>query len=411
MASCSLHRLVLHANIPPMIPITNQPPPIPGIDRLCGEHADWIAGKRCALLSHAAATSVTGATSAQLLAATPGVQLDRILSPEHGYFGNAGAGETCPSLTDPALGIPIHSLYGEDRKPTESMLEGVDCLIIDLQDIGLRCYTYVSTLALALEAADALALPVIVTDRPIPFDRAPTGPMLDPKLRSFVGQIDAPFLYAMTPAETARWLQAEKTPTLDLRTVACQLGNRSLGQAYFDRTPAPPPSPALTSRESMLCYPAMVFLEAFDHISHGRGTPLPFQVCSADWIDGMALTKALNAIALPGTCFFPHLTSHKTTQSPICGVRLHIADPIQFNPMATAFHILRALHQFNPEQLWHTPEARPKFLDKLAGTPLLREAVQSDMDLLTATAQWEQGIEPFKQARANALIYPREPHS
>lgn len=381
--------------------------PTAGIDLLCDQHLDLIEGKRCALLSHAAATTRSGATSAQLLAATIGNKLTCLLSPEHGYIGSADAGEACPSLIDPFLGIPIQSLYGENRKPTCEMLAGTDILIVDLQDLGLRCYTYVSTLALALEAAAEYGIPVIVTDRPIPFGSATAGPILNPRTRSFVGQIDAPFIYAMTPAETARWLQATAMNHLQLSTLTCDLKGRSLRDAFFNRWPAPPPSPALAAHESILCYPALVLLEAFSHISHGRGTPLPFQTFAADWIQGADTCDALNAAQLPGVRFFPHPVASTTAETPTCGVRLHIAEADSYQPITTAIHILHTIQSLHPDQLWTEPYARPDFFDKLAGTPDLREALQSGCLPDEIVASWQQDLNRFECQRAGALLYTR----
>jgi uncharacterized protein YbbC (DUF1343 family) len=287
------------------------------------------------------------------------------------------------------------------------MLKEIDVLIIDLQDLGIRCYTYVSTLVLALDAAAAQEIPVIVTDRPIPFSDTPAGPMLDPELQSFVGQINAPFIYAMTPAETARWYQATACPKLELSAIKADIKGKSLRSAFFHRQPCPPPSPALPSRDSILCYPSTVFFEAFSHISHGRGTPLPFQVIGADWLDGAALAESLNKLSIQGMQAYPHLMTSKQPEKPIVGVRLHLTDPSTFAPVPAALAMLQAIHKMAPDNLWDQDQARPDFLDKLAGARSFRETIQNEQPSQLMLARWKQECEPFAAARAAALLYSR----
>ena len=174
-----------------------------GMDVLLEERRDLIRHRRIGLVTHPAALTVRGQWSADLLWDEPDLTLACLLGPEHGLFGQTGAGEPVASAEHPAWRIPMHSLYGTQRKPTPEMLDGLDVILVDLQDLGVRCYTFVSTLFLVLEAAAELSIPVVVTDRPIPFPDVVDGPMRDAQFQSFVAQNELPLVYGMSQGECA----------------------------------------------------------------------------------------------------------------------------------------------------------------------------------------------------------------
>jgi uncharacterized protein YbbC (DUF1343 family) len=328
------------------------------------------------------------------------------MGPEHGYDGSAGAGVSCRSRRHPDWGIPVHSLYGATRKPTPAMLKGVDVLVIDLQDTATRCYTYVSTLQLALEAASEQGVPVIVADRPIPLPNTVDGPVTDPAFSSFVGLADTPLSYGMTPAEFARWFVVTRCLPLDLRIARLGGYTRQNGRGE-DWPPWMPPSPAMLSWESARCFPATVIFEAFPPVDHGRATALPFQVFGAEWTRGEPLAEILNDARIEGVRFFAHRYNAQPRQSsprPVDGVRMVVTNPDAFRPAFTALHLIRALEVAHGRQrLWRN--ARPDWLDKLFATGTVRAAIMDGESPANIAGTWEPELRAFLVTRKHALLY------
>jgi uncharacterized protein YbbC (DUF1343 family) len=379
---------------------------LPGIETLLhGRHGHLLQGRRIGLVSHLAAVDRTGTTTAGRLHETPGITLACLMGPEHGFFGFAAAGVTCRSQRHPDWRIPIYSLYGDTRKPRPQWLRSLDLLIIDLQDLGCRPYTYVSTLKLVLEAAAEAGLPVLVADRPIPLPRTVDGPMLDPCFESFVSAINAPMVYGMTPAETARWLQQTCIPQVDLQIAPLQGYRRDIAPL----TDAPPfmrPSPSIVSRESALCFPATVCLEGLPQIDHGRQTAMPFQLVGAPWTRGEPLAETLNGSLLPGIIFHPHHYQPPGAKHPISGVRLTVTNAGTFRPVLTGITILAALaaHHGKP-RVWNHRKTRADFFDKLMGTDTVRLALMAGTPPSEIAESWKAGQRRFKQQRNTCLLY------
>ncbi len=313
---------------------------------------------RVGLLSHQAALLTTGESSAQALRRVFGHNLVALFGPEHGYFGVAGAGEKTFTTRHPEWGIPVYSLYGEHRKPTPEMLAGLDLLIIDLQDLAVRCFTYLATLKLALEACAEIGLPCLVCDRPTPFPGIEDGPTAEPEHFSFVAPCALPLVYGKTHTEVARWLNLPHlaAPMADYEPDV----NRPA-----DAPPFLPPSPAIRSWDNAHTYPALVFAEALPQLDICRATPYAFRVLCAPWFEGEALAAALNRQDLPGVRFFDF------TQSPDQrGIRLHITDVRAYSPWQTTCTLLATLRErYGDEHLFHHPQARPEWMTKLLGTP------------------------------------------
>lgn len=378
----------------------------PGIETLLrGKNACALAGKRIGLVSHLAAVDRNGATTAQRLHDAPGITLACLMGPEHGFFGIAAAGESCRSQRHPDWRIPIYSLYGDTRQPRPDWLRKLDLLVVDLQDLGYRPYTYVSTLKLVLEAAAQAGLPVIVTDRPIPLPRTVDGPLLDPRFESFVSAINAPMVYGMTPAETARWLQQTCIPQVELQTVPMQGYQRDI----LPLTDAPPfmrPSPSIVSRESALCFPATVCLEGLPHIDHGRQTAMPFQLVGAPWTRGDALAEALNGCRLPGVMFHPHRYQPPGAKRAFSGIRLTVTDAGTFRPVLTGLSILSVLAaQHGLDRVWNRRTSRTAFVDKLMGTDAARLALMDGTAPTEIAATWRRGHRQFLKQRNACLLY------
>ena len=322
------------------------PPATPGIE-------GWLRRAdprlRVGLLSHQAALLTTGETSAQACRRVFGDNLRALFGPEHGYFGQAAAGEATHTVTHPLWGIPVHALYGARRKPAPEDLAGLDCLAIDLQDLGVRCYTYLATLKLALEACAEAGLPCVVCDRPIPCHGQAEGPVAEPAHFSFVAPCALPFVHGRTHTEVAAWLRLPHIP------------------APLAEGPAAdflPPSPAIRDRVAARLYPATVLAEALPHYDVARATAWAWRTLSAPWIHGPTLAARLTREALPGIRFFDF------TQAPDRGgIRLHLTDFAAFRPWPTALALLRALRaEYGDERLFAHPQARPDWMTKLLGT-------------------------------------------
>ena len=381
----------------------------PGIDTLLSRHAKWLNGKRVALVSHLAAVDSQGCTSAQRLWDAPHVDLVCLMGPEHGYFGRVAAGKRCRAGRHPDWKIPIHSLYGAQRRPSKRMLKDLDVIVVDLQDMGMRPYTYVSTLRLTLEAAAECGIPVIVADRPIPLPVTVDGPCLKAGFESFVSAIPAPMVYGMTPGETALWLQATQIPDVDLR-VAKMTGYSRDAFRGPDWSPWLRPSPAIVSWESAICYPATVGLEGISSLDHGRATDMPFQLVGAPWIAGEDLAAALAEQRLPGVRFYPHhYQSNRPDYAPgktLSGIRMVVTNPKQFRPILTSITLLYCLQSlYGPRRLWAPKQCRADFFDKLFGTDTVRLQLKAGATPSQIAESWKAPLRDFSKARRAHLLY------
>lgn len=380
-----------------------------GINHLLTDDRAWIAGKRIGLLSHEAALTAQGRSVAKALHECPDTNLVALFGPEHGFAGTGNAGERLDSTTHPDWQIPVHSLHGKHKAPTEQMLSALDLLVIDLCTLPVRCYTYVSTLRYALEAAAEQGLPVVVADRPVPLASTVDGPLLDPQFESFVGCVPVPFAYGMTLGETALFLQAELGLDLDLKVAAMQ-GYSRAPNPHPDWPPWKPPSPAILSWQTALCYPITVGFEALPVVNHGRRGPLPFQILGAPWVDAQALLDQLGP--LPGLSFHAHDciargAAHAGQQ--VHGIRIHVEQPEVVQPVLAALHLLDAIGRAHgPDRLWDDKTARPTFLDKLFGTDQVRHALQSGTAPADVAQGWEAECAAFRLKREECLLYERE---
>jgi uncharacterized protein YbbC (DUF1343 family) len=285
------------------------------------------------------------------------------------------------------------------------MLRDIDLIVVDFASLPVRCYTYVSTLRLCLTAAAERGIDVVVADRPVPLAHVTDGPVLDASCRSFVSQVDTPFCYGMTPGEIARWLVQTESLRVNLRVAPCRNYERE-STPQPDWPPWTPPSPAILSWESALCYPATVLLEALPALDHGRATLLPFQVLGAPWTDGDRLADRLSNAGLQGVDVTPWPYEPGTGNRSVMfsGIRLHIRNPNRYSPTRTAVALLHALEQeYGRRRVWRN--ARVSFFDKLAGTPDLRGLLAGRCPLEAAQRSWKPGLARFRRSRSKALLY------
>ncbi|MDD2240141.1 MAG: DUF1343 domain-containing protein [Kiritimatiellae bacterium] len=339
--------------------MTTSAPVRPGIESIPRE---WLADQRVGLVAHPASRTADGRHSAAMLRDS-GIELTALFGPEHGFFGHGGAGETLTDSRHPEWDIPIFSLYGETRAPTPAMLEMIDIVIVDLQAIACRAYTYGSTLRLLMEACATHGKTLIVADRPDPLMRsAPDGPMLEADCASFVGLIPTPFCHGMTLGELALFLREELGfDRLDLRVAPCTGLTRHLSvQQLFPTWHAP--SPAIVALENALCFPMTVFFEALPMLDHARGTPLAFQCIGSTQVDLTQLVLPPLPGVLVGPCDYPDQTGQRLN-----GLRLQVTDPAAYRPAAAAIALLNALETLLGPDLWTSADSRPDFYTQLWG--------------------------------------------
>ncbi|MGH9702861.1 MAG: exo-beta-N-acetylmuramidase NamZ domain-containing protein, partial [Candidatus Acidiferrales bacterium] len=322
-----------------------------GIDVLEAENFASLKGKNVGLITNQTGIDTAGRRTIDLLTHAPGMKLAAIFSPEHGITGNADQ-EKIASTTDEATGLPIYSLYGEARRPTDAMMRGLDALVFDIQDAGVRFYTYISTMGYALEVAAANNIPFYVLDRPNPLGgEVIEGPMLDRNRINFVAYFPMPVRYGMTIGELAQMFKGENKLTVDLHVIAMKDWHR---RDLFGATGLYwiPPSPNLRSLDASILYPGIEILQAAG-VSVGRGTDTPFELLGAPWIHGPELARELNSRFIPGVRFVPtrFTPSAGIYYNSLCeGVALVITDRSSVNSMLMGLEIASALNKLYPKQ-------------------------------------------------------------
>jgi len=382
----------------------NQQAVIPGVEVLLSEQLNLIRGKRVGLITNHSGVDRKLRHDIDLLASAPGVKLTAFFSPEHGIRGAAQAGEKVRSAIDAKIGVPIHSLYGETRRPTAEMLRDVDVLLYDIQDIGSRFYTYISTLGECMQAAAERKIPLIVLDRPNPLGgNTVEGPLLDPTFRSFVGAYAIPIRYGLTPGELAGWIKSNLKLDLELSIVKMKHWTRA---QWYEETNLiwVPPSPNIPTMASAMVYPGMCLIEG-TNLSEGRGTTTPFEIVGAPWLDGIKLAERLNALALPGALFRPVTftpTLSKFSGESCQGVQLHVADRKSFRPLPTALAIVEDIRRNYPEQF----QFKSAHFDRLSGTDAVRKAMERNEPVGEIVATWQKDLKEFEAARRKFLLYP-----
>jgi len=380
-----------------------------GMDILLERHVRLVRRHRIGLLSHQAALVRSGATSAQALHKVAGSNLRALFGPEHGFSGAAAAGQKTSSSIHPDWNIPIHSLYGEMRKPAAEMLEGLDLVICDLQDLGVRCYTYLATMANMLEACREAGVEMVVTDRPVPLPEIIDGAMPQPSLLSFVAPCNLPMVYGMTPGETALWLNRGADQEKLLRVISMHDWKRSSSVIRGDQGEFMPPSPGIKSRETALAYPATVFCEALPGIDCGRGTNMAFRVLGAPWLEAEKFCRHLSQFSLKGVDFHPY--RYTAAVKPYAGreldaIRISVTNPAQFKPVECSLLVLRELTQcYGYGRVWRHKGVRLRWFDKLYGDSQVRKQLIDDVPLTHIYKGWQIDRKEFVEARERVLLY------
>ena len=376
-----------------------------GIDRLEASKFRELSGLRVGLITNAASLSRKGEPS-YLLMLHSGVKLKFLMAPEHGFLVDVEAGKKVGSsvLSDT---LQIVSLYGASKKPDREQLGQIDLLVFDLQDVGTRCYTYISTMKSAMEACEEAAIPFMVLDRPNPIiPLHPQGFMLKPGYASFVGAVDIPFVHSLTVGEIALLLKERCFKKLDLRVIAMKgYGRQKFGDEY-EGFSFRSPSPNIRSVETAILYPATVFLEATT-VSEGRGTDAPFMQFGAPFIKSGELADALGKYRLAGVSFSAVVfqpNSGKFRGERCQGLKLSLTDRKAFSPFRTATALLLELQRLYPLEIGL--DKRGVFFDQLAGTPLFREMIKKQLPLEMIMAESRRQVEQFRRSTSARHVYP-----
>jgi len=372
---------------------------LPGIDVWRQRGYAPLAGKRVGLITNVTGNTADGRSTVAILAAAAELELAALFSPEHSFFADQEG--SVDGGVHAATGLTVHSLYGETRRPTAAMLDGLDALVFDIQDVGTRIYTYATTLAYCMEEAAAADMPIVVLDRPNPIGgTAVSGPVLDEEHRSFVGYAPLPVRHGMTIGELALYFNAELAVGADLTVIRLAGWQRAM---WFDQTGLEwvNPSPNIRNPRQALLYPALGPLE-WTNISVGRGTGKPFEWFGAPWIDGHELADALNAAALPGLRvaagrLTPAASVHADRE---CGgVYLEVTDRDAFDSGLTLATIATSLQQMYAAD-WEREQLVP-----LWGDGAIDSQLDTGMSATAIVASWEQDLSTFRAARARHLLY------
>ena len=371
----------------------------PGIQVLAGDGFAPLAGKRIGVITNHTGIDASGRSTLNLLLRAHGVKVKAIFSPEHGLSGQLD--EKVASGTDGATGLPVYSLYGKTMRPTAAMLQGLDALVYDIQDVGVRFYTYITTMAYAMEAAAGAGLDFYVLDRPNPITASMVqGPVLDPDLKSFIGYFPLPVRYGMTAGELAQLFNKERGIGARLHVVRMDGYRR---EAWMDQTGLRwvNPSPNLRSLTQAILYSGVGMIESAN-VSVGRGTATPFEIMGAPWISGDRLARYLNGRRLPGVVF--EAVSFTPGASPYAhhrceGVRVKVVDRGALDAPALGVELAAALYRLYPGTF---------LIDKtvgMIGSRRVLQAIKNGDDPKVIQQKWQPGLEAFGRLRAKYLLY------
>ncbi|MEE2659902.1 MAG: DUF1343 domain-containing protein [Candidatus Latescibacterota bacterium] len=380
-----------------------------GADRLFDEQFSLIAGKRVGLITNPSGVDGELRATADRLRERDGVELVRLFGPEHGIRGDAQDGVALDSEVGTRTGVATVSLYGERRAPTTEDLADLDLLIFDIQDVGVRFYTYLYTMSLAMEACAEVGLPFLVLDRPNPLGgKIVEGNVLDPEFASFVGLYPIPVRYGLTIGEIASYFNEELSLGCNLQVVELAGWRRSF---LWEETGLcwVPPSPNMPTADAALIYPGMCFFEG-TNLSEGRGTTRPFEQIGAPFLDPGELARRLQALDLPGVLFRDVTFTPsfgKFTGESCGGVHVHVRKSQGLHTVELGFHVLTEAMAVGGDRFeWRAGATGIHNFDKLAGSDRVRLSLDSGTSVLELTERWAEERKPFERRRSSYLRYP-----
>lgn len=387
----------------------------PGIEVLRDNGFKQLAGKRVGLITNPTGVDNNMKSTVDILHEAPGVELVALFGPEHGVRGNVHAGDEFGNAVDPATGVQVYSIYGKNKKPSPEMLKGIDALVYDIQDIGCRSFTFVSTLGLALEACAENDIELVVLDRPNPIGgNRVEGNLVEEGFYSFVSQFHIPYLYGLTPGEMARFLNGEgmvaNGKKAKLTVIPMEGWSRDM---TFDKTGMPwvLPSPHIPQPVTAYYYPATGILGELYFVSIGVGYTLPFQLICADWIDAEKFAAAMEALNLPGVKIRPiHIKPFYSTGKGenLQGIQFYIEDTPDSSLTLLQFYAMQELAKLYPEKRIFdvaTDKARFNMFDKVCGTDQIRIRFSKNYQVSDIIDYWNKDAASFKEKSSKYYLY------
>ncbi|MGJ3197145.1 DUF1343 domain-containing protein [Peribacillus castrilensis] len=376
----------------------------PGIEVLLKEEKNVLSGKKVGLITNPTGIDSKLTSIVDLLHDDPDINLTALFGPEHGVRGDAQAGASVEYYIDEKTGLPVYSLYGKTKKPTPEMLKGVEVLVFDIQDVGTRYYTYIYTMAYAMEAAKENDIPFIVLDRPNPQGgESVDGPVLEPEFSSFVGLYPIPLKHGMTVGELATLFNKEFKIGADLKVIKMKGWKRDMD---YDDTGLPfvLPSPNMPTVSTTFVYPATGLIEG-TNVSEGRGTTKPFELIGAPYINSDELAGKLNALRLPGVkfraaSFTPTFSKHAGKLSH--GVEIYITDREEFKAVPTGLHIIKTIQDLYPGDFEFL--AANNF-NLLIGNGWIMSRIKAGSTVNEILKEYQVRQDAFKKVRKNYLLY------
>lgn len=387
----------------------------PGVEVLRDNGFQQLDGKKVGLITNPTGVDNNLKSTIDILHDAPNVELVALFAPEHGVRGDVHAGDEFENTVDPATGVQVYSIYGKAKKPTPEMLKGIDALVYDIQDIGCRSFTFVSTLGMALEACAENDIELVVLDRPNPLGgNRVEGNLVEDGFYSFVSQFPIPYLYGMTPGETARYLNGEGLVAggkkAKLTVVPMEGWTRDM---TFDKTGMPwiLPSPHIPQPVTSYYYPATGILGELYFVSIGVGYTLPFQLICADWIDADKFSANMNALNLPGVKCRPiHIKPFYSTGKGenLQGIQFYIDDIPESSITLLQFYAMQVLAEMYPDKRIFdvaTDKSRFNMFDKVCGTDQIRLRFSKNYKVSDIIDYWNKDVEPFKAKSSKYYLY------
>jgi len=400
-----------------------------GVEVFMEKHLKLVKGKRVGLITNPSGVDSHLRSTIELFYQNPEIKLVALYGPEHGVRGNAQAGQYVPFYVDEKYHLPVFSLYGQSEKPEPGMLKNIDeymrsfdthiegkvpikemvknieVMVFDIQDVGTRIYTYIATMAYAMEACAQNKIEFIVLDRPNPINGLDMeGPLLEyPQYSSFVGLYPIPVRHALTVGELAKLFnQKFLKKKVSLQVIPMQGWQRKM---WYDQSGLPwvSPSPNMPTLTTATVYPGQVFLEG-TNVSEGRGTTKPFELFGAPWIDGYELAKGLNSLHLPGVTFREawFTPTFSKYQGKLCGgAQIHLVNRNKYQPLATTLYIIKTIRYLYPDQF----KFHKEYFDKIMGTSTIRKSLENGLSIQQIINSYQQQIDDFREMRKSYLLY------
>ena len=379
---------------------------------LKAQRFELLEGKRVGLITNPTGVDDGLRSTVDILNEAPNVELVALFGPEHGVRGDAHAGDHVGNQTDPVTGLPVYSLYGKTRKPTPEMLRGIDVLVYDIQDIGCRSFTYISTMGEAMAAAAENGIEFVVLDRPNPLGgRKVEGPLVQDGFFSFVSQYRIPYVYGLTCGELAMLLNGEGMigKPCNLHVVAMEGWKRDM---VYEDTGLQwiPSSPHIPQAETAFFYPASGIVGDFGYLSIGVGYTIPFQMFAAEWIDAEQFADSLNALKLPGVIFRPiHVKPFYSVGQgkQLHGVQVHLTKYPDAPLTDIQFYVMQEIARLYPDRavLANADTARFRMMDQVTGSDYVRKTFAARNRFEDIRAYWYKDVAPFRTLSRKYYLY------